>query len=97
RRLRLRRKHGRLRLFARNVELALLGLDDDSLRASMREVLAHGSLLQARPLQRQGLLRRNAQSLVIARFRIAHSQSSAASSSPATAASIARSSGDPPR
>src|SRR5690606_16366822 len=95
--LRLRREDGRLRLLTGDAELALLGLDNDRLGAPVREILAHGSLFQPRTLQRQRLLRRHAQSLVVARFRIAHSQSSAASSSLATAASVARSSGDPPR
>src|SRR5690606_22541169 len=67
------------------------------LGAAMREALPHDALLHTRTLQRQGLLRRHAQSLVVARFRIAHSISSAALSSPATAASIAGSSGVPPR
>jgi hypothetical protein len=100
RRSRLRREH-RLRgrswlLLARLHELAL-GLDHDLLSAAMRKILAHGALLDARALQRQCLLGRNTQRLVVARIRITHSISSAASSSPATAAIIARSSGEPPR
>ena len=100
-RRRLRREHGscsgRLGLLARNRELALLGFDDDRLGATVREILTHRTLLHAGPLQRQCLLRRDTQGLVVIRFRIAHSISSAASTSSAIAANIARSSGDPPR
>src|SRR5690606_24211514 len=76
--------------------------DDDRLRASMREALPHGGLFHAGPLQRQGLLRIDAQRLVVIRFDIAHSVSFAAASiaspiSPATAASANVSSGVPPR
>ena len=67
------------------------------LGAAMREILAHRALLDAGPLQRQGLLGVDAQRLVVAGFRIAHSVSSAAVSSSAIAANIAWSSGEPPR
>src|SRR5262249_33115548 len=87
----LRLDRDRLRPLARHRELALLGLDDNRLRAAVRKVLAHGTLFHTRALQRQGLLGIDAQRLVVTRFRVAHSVSSAAFSSSATAASIATS------
>src|SRR5690606_9121007 len=79
-RARLQRHRGlrRFLLLARQGELALLGLDDDSLRPPVREVLTHRALLHAGALQRQRLLRGHAQRLVV--FGITHSISSAASS-----------------
>ena len=79
-RARLQRHRGlrRFLLLARQGELALLGLDDDSLRPPVREVLTHRALLHAGAFQRQRLLRGHAQRLVV--FGITHSISSAASS-----------------
>gem|GEM_PF-6070804 len=59
------------RLLVRPREFALLRFNDDSLRAAVAEILAHGALLDAWPLHGQRLLRINAQRLVVVRF-IAH-------------------------
>src|SRR5690606_15006019 len=71
-----RRRCRRLWTSIRPCKLALLGFDDDSLRASMRKALPHSPLLGA--LERQRFLRIDAERLVFTSFTISHSISSAA-------------------
>src|SRR5690606_15452222 len=75
-RLRLEHRCGLRRLgLAGPGEFTLLGFDKNGLGAPMREVLPHRPLLHAGTLDGQGLLRVDAERLVVTRFRIAHSQS----------------------
>src|SRR5690606_1434757 len=80
-------RHRRLRATVGPRKLALLGFDDDSLRASMRKTLPHSSLFRA--LERQRFLRIDAERLVFTSFTISHSISSAAPAA-AAAAEISR-------
>src|SRR5690606_20994467 len=71
-----RRRHRWLGTSVWPCKFALLGFDDDVLRASMRKTLPHSSLLRA--LERQCFLRIDAERLVFTSFTISHSISSAA-------------------